>query len=183
MTRSAMAGASSPHKTRAGYFTPIARPARSPARIAALPLGRSWSRTQAKMAAVPKAARATSLSGADMPLDTAGTERAIAPAHQARRPRDGTRQGRHIGGEHHAQHPLDSAASDRPAKLERHRVQHLGHQRIDRLMEVGRKPDGSVHQKHFGHLKVIAQSVAVGDRRQRGECRAQRAPDPGRGEE
>ena len=57
--------------------------------MAAWTLGRSCSRTQAKMAAVPKAARATSLSGADMPLDTAGTASAIAPAHQARRPRLG----------------------------------------------------------------------------------------------
>ncbi len=91
----------------------------------------------------------------------------------------GTGQRGHIGGEHDAQDPLDTPARDRPAKLERDRVEHLGHERIDGLMEVGHKADRSVHQEHLGHLEVIAESVAVGDRRQRGDRRARpaRAPD------
>ena len=83
--RAAIAIPSSPASTSAGYFTPMASPASTPAGAARAPGGRSWT-GQATSAAVPKAASATSFSGALMPLETAGTSSAIAPAHQARRP-------------------------------------------------------------------------------------------------
>ena len=171
IARSAIAGASSPHKTRAGYLTPIAKPANSPATIAAVPAwpfvkpnpGEDGRRAERGQGDVVERGRHAVGHGRNRERDRAGPPGAAAEA----RPR----QRRHIGGEHQAQDPLNAAASDRPAKLERHRIEHLRHQRIDRLMEVGRKPDRSVHQEHLGHLEVIAQRVAVGHRRQRGQCR------------
>ena len=80
---------SNPVSTRAGYLTPIASPPNAPATSAAVIDRRLVSRAHATMAADPNAARATSFSGAAMPLLTAGTSRATSPAHDARRPRLG----------------------------------------------------------------------------------------------
>ena len=123
------------------------------------------------MAAVPKAARATSLSGADIPLDTAGTASAIAPAHQARRPRLGRASAVTFAANTMPRIHWMPAARDRSAKLECDRVEHLGHQWIHGLMQIGHEADRSVHQEHLGHLKVIAKGIAVGHRRHGGNRR------------
>src|SRR5262249_33686712 len=80
---------SNPAHASAGYLTPRASPASRPARTARRGDGSSWNRIQPTRAAAPNAARDTSLSGAPIPLETAGTSSATTPAHQARAPRHG----------------------------------------------------------------------------------------------
>ncbi len=161
--------------TSAGYLTPTARPASSPATIAAPADGRSSSRVQARMAAAPKAASTTSLSGADIPLEIAGASSTIAPAHQARGPEARAGHRGHARRQGEPQEPGDPSAGHGPAEFERDGVEQLGRQRIDGLVQVGVEPGGVPHQEDLGHLEVIAERIAVGHRRGRDHRRAQQA--------
>ena len=115
---------------------------RSPARPGAPPgaadgaEGRSRHRVQAKSAALPNAARATSLSGAPIPLETAGTSSATVPAHRARSPRLGRASAATFAAKARPSSHWTSRQATGPRSASADGVEHLGHQRIDRLVQV-----------------------------------------------
>ena len=99
----------SPHRQAGG---------RSPARWPVAPTG-----VQAWIAALPKAASATSFSGAPIPLETAGTSKATVPAHRARSPRTGRAIAATFSREGQAQQPLHQAAGHRTPQPRADRVE------------------------------------------------------------
>ena len=173
MTRSAIAGASSPHRTRAGYFTPIASPANKPAddrRGVARPLlepnpGEDRRRAERGQRDVVERGRHAVGHRRHQQDDRAGPPGAAAQA----RPR----QRGHVGRERQAQRPTGSRGKP-PARETRAPARRAAPSRADRPSRAGRasNPTAPPHQEDLGHLKVIAQGIAVGHRGQRGQRRA-----------
>ena len=118
---------------------------------------------------MPNAAKATSFSGAPMPLETAGTPKATAPAQNARRPSDGLANAVTVAANiRPSVHCINRHATG-PLQRQGGGVEHFGHERIDGFMQCRLEPDRFVSQEHLRHLQVIAECVSVGDGTERGE--------------